>query len=97
MDQLLVLIDQESTYKTCDYLTMFQRHRRQLEENQSVSNINGTKKRKLLSSFSTIDGLGGGHHINKAEMNENWRLKMVEWVYRGKLVEQMEEKHQQTE
>ena len=87
-DQLVVLLKQECTYRASNYLgrTMVSTGNQNL-----LPTPTGTKKRKLDFSslydqqlhkaFCTEKSKDNGMKIRG--MNEEWRLKMVEWTYRG--------------
>jgi hypothetical protein len=88
LDQLSSLLEQESlAYRTSDYLRKPQTQQESvLSENLSISQIHGSKKRKLLPSTSPrAVGNDKSFIIERPLMNHEWRLKMVEWTYRGEL------------
>lgn len=86
-DEVLVLLEQESTvYRTCDYLGTKTAGSLPASPPEYVVTQNGVKKRRLLpasSSHQVDDAAINETTKNKMTMNPDWRLKMIEWAYKG--------------
>jgi hypothetical protein len=87
-DEVLVLLDQESTvYRTCDYLgAKTAGSLAASSPREYVVTQNGVKKRRLLPASSNHHGDDAANNEatkNKITMNPDWRLKMIEWAYKG--------------